>query len=145
MGFSVETPLDMNSKSLWTSPRSTGKTRTPACPTTIDMPALDFGHRHAAGRTCARHVDDDAAIHFLIGDLDPLAADADFGPLIGRAVERLGKGAVHIGRHEPAILRGRADRAVVGDLGENLFEQFGRVGAAPRPAHSWDLAAPGRS
>ena len=36
-----------------------------------------------------RRVDDDAAIHLLIGHLDPLAAEPHFGPLIRRAVEAL--------------------------------------------------------
>ena len=84
-------------------------------------PALDFDHRHAAGRVLLG-IDDDAAVHFLIGNFNPLAADPHFGPLIGRAVERFGEGAVHVGIDEPAILRRSADRAVVGNLGQNLIE-----------------------
>ena len=49
LGFSVDTPLDMNVKSLRTSLRSTGITRTPAWPMTICISAFDFGHRNATG------------------------------------------------------------------------------------------------
>ena len=60
-------------------------------------------------RSLAR-IDDDAAIHFLVGDFDPIAAEADLGPLVGRAVKAFGKRAVHVGGDEAAVLLGRRAR-----------------------------------
>ena len=59
---------------------------------------------NAAGGRLLR-IDEDAAVHLLIFDLDPLAAEADLRAEVGRAVEALGKGAVHVGGDDGAVLR----------------------------------------
>ena len=55
------------------------------------------GHRQAAGGAALR-IDEDAAVHFLIFHLDPLAVEANLGAVVGRAVKALREGAVHVGR-----------------------------------------------
>ena len=74
-------------------------------------------------------VDDDRAVHLLIGDLQPAAGDADFGPLVRRAVEVFGKRPGNVGRDEAAIADVGRHRAVVGDLGEDLLQDLFVVGA----------------
>ena len=53
---------------------------------------------------CAVEIDDDAAIHFLIGDRHPAAVQPHFGPLVGGAVKTFGKRAGDVGRRQPAIV-----------------------------------------
>ena len=123
LGFSVETPLDMNSKPCRSLVRSVGihaHARVADDPLRTDF---DVRHRDAAS---LRHVglDHHAAVHLLVGHLDPLASEANLGALVGRAVEALGKGAVHVGRHELAILLRGGDGAVVANLGQDLIEQL---------------------
>ena len=155
LGFSVETPLDMNVKSLRTAARSTGNTRTPAWPTTIGMPRRTsvIGMQRATADGVGRRVsragycsfDHDAAVHLLVGDFDPVAVQADFGPLVGRAVKAFGKGAVHVGRRRagsPASWSARRRGRRSGP---------GFVAAAPtwrrglRSGRSSDRGGPGRS
>ena len=112
--------------------------------TTIRSPSRTSVIGDAAGR-CRRGVDDDAAIHFLIGDLAPVAVEADFGPLVGRAVETFGKRAGDVGRDQPAIVLRRRHGAVVGDAAEDVFAASSRRPRELRPAHSSDRCAPGRS
>ena len=56
LGFSVDTPLDMNVKSPRTAMRSAGMTRTPLCPMTIDMPRWTsvIGMQRAVGSAVRR-------------------------------------------------------------------------------------------
>ena len=79
---------------------------------------LHVGHRDAAGRV-GRRIDNDAAIHFLIGDRHPAAVQPNFGPLIGRAVKTFGKSAGDIGRFQPAIVLRDRHGPMIGDLRDN--------------------------
>ena len=109
LGFSVETLLPMNSNVCRSAGRSFGK------------------HAHAGvadddrspGRTSVMatqravrsdRIDDDAAVHFLVGDFDPVPGQADLGPLVGGAVKAFGKGAVHVGRAPAGNLAARSAR-----------------------------------
>ncbi len=106
LGFSVETLLPMNSKVCGPRDRSSGKTRTPAWLTTMRSPTLTSAiarQRAVAMRIAWLHLDHNPAVHFLIGDLQPTASHANFGPLVGSAVEVLGKGPGNVGRHQAAI------------------------------------------
>ena len=76
---------------------SGGKTRMPVPADDDAVAGLHRGHRHAAGRA-ALGVDHDAAVHLLVLDVDPLAAEPDLGAEVGGAVEALGERAVHVGR-----------------------------------------------
>ena len=87
-----------------------------------------IGHGQAAGGH-ALEVDDDRAVHLLIGDLQPVAGNADFGPLVRRAIEIFGKSPGNVGRHEAAIADVGRHRAVVGDLGEDFLQDLFLVGA----------------
>ena len=55
-------------------------------------------HRACAGRV----IDHDPAVHLLVVDVDPAAAEADLRRLVGRAVEALGERAGDVGRRRPA-------------------------------------------
>ena len=68
----------------------------------------DVGHRHAARRASPSGRRSDAAVHLLVVDVDPLAAEADLGALVGGAVEALGEGAGHVGRHDVRVLASTA-------------------------------------
>ena len=105
----------MKLKPLRISVRSTGMTRTPAWPMTIDMPwrisvmGMQRGARAwrvvsearlsrlgaMLATPCFLH--HDAAVHFLVSDFDPFIVEADFGALVGGAIEAFGERAVHIG------------------------------------------------
>ena len=124
LGFSLDTGLAMNSNRLCRAANSAGKTRSPWRPTTMRSPMRHVGHRHAAGGRPFR-VDEDAAVHLLVLDLDPLAAETHLRAVVGRAVEVLGKRPVHVGGHDVAIVRGDRGGTVVVDLAEDLLQHFG--------------------
>ena len=108
-----------------------------------------IGHRQAAGSRgtgeVERDVDHDPAVHFLIGNLQPVAGDADLGSLVGGAIEFFGKGPGNVGRHKAAVVDVGWHRAVVGDLRQDFFQalfavsanfQQGMAGVVPRlPDH----------
>ena len=56
-----------------------------------------IGHRHARAAR-AFGIDQDAAVHLLIFDLDPLAVQANLCPVVRGAVEAFGKRPVHVRR-----------------------------------------------
>jgi hypothetical protein len=85
-------------------------------------------------------VDDDAAVHFLVGDRQPMAVDANFGQLVRRAVESFGKCARDVGFDQPAILGRGRDRAMVGDLGQDLVQQRLRGGLHLDQRRTWIVA-----
>ena len=98
LGFSLDTGLAMNSNRLCRAAVSRGEDAQA-------LPADDDRDRPCARRVIGRQravvssdVDQDAAIHLLILDLDPVAAEADLRAVVGGAVEALGKGPVHVGR-----------------------------------------------
>ena len=91
-----------------------------------------LGHRQAAGGQ-AIDVDDDRAVHFLIGDFQPAAGDADFGPLVRGAIEIFGKGPGNVGRDQTAVASVGRRRAVVGDLGEDFPQHLFLVSADFQP------------
>jgi hypothetical protein len=87
------------------------------------LAAFDIAHGDAKSAAVIRF-NRNAAIHLLPLDAEPAAAAANLGPLIGGAVEPLGKGAIHVGFYQAAVgLRG-GNGAVVADLAKNLG-QFG--------------------
>ena len=123
LGFSVETLLDMNSNA-WCCERSLLGKHAHAGVAHDELRAQrHVAHGHAVGP--ALTVDGDAAIHFLVGNFNPAAVDADFGALVGRAVESFGKRAGNIGRHQMAVLLRGGDGAMIADLRENGGEDFG--------------------
>ena len=82
----------------------------------------DVGHRHAARRLPSR-VEEDAAVHLLVLDVDPFAVEPDLGAVVGGAVEALGEGAVHVGRLDGAqSFASIGDGAVVVDGVQDVFE-----------------------
>lgn len=91
-----------------------------------------IGHRQAAGGQ-AIDVDDDRAVHFLIGDFQPAAGDADFGPLVRGAIKIFGKGPGNVGRDQTAVASVGRRRAVVGDLGEDFPQHLFLVSADFQP------------
>ena len=96
LGFSLETGLAMNSNRFCRG-RRLGREDAQPLPADDDPVALaHVGHRHAAGRL-AFGIEEDAAVHLLVLDLDPFAVEPDLGAVVGGAVEALGKGAVHVG------------------------------------------------
>src|SRR5207248_6774417 len=67
-----------------------------ALPADNDLVSLaNLGHGDATRRTSLR-VDQNTAIHLLIFDIDPFAAETDLRAMIGGAVERFGEGTVHV-------------------------------------------------
>src|SRR5262249_43524091 len=88
----------------------------------------DVGHGQAAGGA-AVGVDQDAAVHLLVLDLDPLAVQADLGAVVGGAVKALRKGAVHVGGDGDAVAGADRHGAVVVDGVEDLAQGVGRGGA----------------
>jgi hypothetical protein len=88
----------------------------------------DFGHWDAPGRRTCR-IDHYSAIHFLVGDFDPMAVQPDFGSLVGRAVKTFGKRAVHVGVGEAAVLFRGWDSSMIGDLGEDMSHPLSVGGA----------------
>ena len=105
-----------------------GKHAHTAVPNDQRRTQLHVAHGHAACRGAAR-LDGDTAVHFLIGDVDPMATDSQLGPLVGGAVKPLGKSAVHVGWHQLAILLGGWRSPVVADLRKDFAQQL-RVGRA---------------
>ncbi len=73
--------------------------------------------------------DHDRAVHFLPGDLQPAAGDADLGPLVGGAIKIFGKRSGDVGLHEAAIADVGGDRAMVGDLRQDFLQDLFVVGA----------------
>src|SRR5438067_1064816 len=67
-------------------------------------------------------IDEDAAVHLLVLDFDPVAAEPDLCAIVGRAVEVFGKSAVHVGRHSDAIVRADRHGPVVVDGIEDFLE-----------------------
>lgn len=63
----------------------------------------------------------DSAVHFLVGDFDPVAVETNFGTLVGGAVEALWERAVHVGGDQPAVLLVGWHRAVVGYLSQHVL------------------------
>src|SRR5262245_14791005 len=59
---------------------------------------LHVSHRLAFGGTC-RRINEHAAIHLLVLDFDPAAADPHFSSLIGCAVKSLWEGTGYVGCH----------------------------------------------
>ena len=99
------------------------------------MPERHVGHRHAPRRAAGR-VDGDAAVHLLVGDVDPVAAEPDLGPLVGRAVEVLGEGPGDVGRHDPGVLGMDRRGAVLDQVAEDRVELGAVVGADRRSGRS---------
>ena len=98
LGFSLETGLAMNSNRFCRAVRL-GREDAQPLPADDDAVALaHVGHRQAAGGGSLR-IDEDAAVHLLVFDVDPFAAEADLRAVVGGAVEAFGEGAVHVGRH----------------------------------------------
>ena len=115
--------------------------------------AFDLCHGDAAGcRKCgvgrpAQSLwlfDNNSAVHLLVGDFDPMPVQSNLGPLVSRTIKALGEGTVHVGRGEPAVLLGRGDRSMVGDLGQDVLHPFfvwstdfdhGVAGVVPRLAN----------
>ncbi len=63
-------------------------------------------------RAACLAIDDNAAIHFLLGNADPMPLEANFGALVGRAVEAFRKSAGEIGFDRRASCkRGRNEPA----------------------------------
>ena len=110
LGFSLETGLAMNSN-RFVPRRRLGREDAQPLPADDDAVALaHVGHGQAAGGVALR-IDEDAAVHLLVFHVDPVAAEADLGAVVGRAVEALGEGAVHVGRRRsrsPAATTGTA-------------------------------------
>ncbi len=78
----------------------------------------------------SRHHDD--RVHALLVDLDPLAADADMGPVIGRGVEVVGNAAVLLRRLHERVTLADGMTAEAGQLLEQVIE---RGGIRDRDAH----------
>jgi hypothetical protein len=74
-------------------------------------------------------IDEDAAIHFLIGHRRPNAGETDFGALVRGAVEAFGKRARNVGWFEATILRGGGHGAEISDFIEHVAERRAIVGA----------------
>ena len=68
-------------------------------------------------RGAGLRIDEDAAVHLLILDFDPLATQTNFTPLIGRAVKALGKCSGNISRNKPCILALNWHGSMVGNIG----------------------------
>ena len=96
---------------------------------------LDLDHRHAPRRAAGR-IDGDAAVHLLIGDVDPVPAQADLGALVGRAVELLGERAGDVGRDDPRVAGVDGRRPVLDQVAEDRIELgvAGRADGDPRVA-----------
>ncbi len=62
------------------------------------------------------------------GNGNPFAVDPNLGLLIRGAIKAFGKGSVHVGIDEPAILFCCGDRTMVGDLSEDFLHKLGRGG-----------------
>ena len=90
------------------------------------MPQLDVGHRNAAGRAACT-IDDDAAVHFLIVDLDPLSRRGGFRSAGWSCCRNLRETRR---RYRPSTSRQSCcdgwHRAVIGDLRQDLAQRFGR-------------------
>ena len=98
-----------------------------APPAHDDQVALgDVGHGNAAGRPL--RIDEDAAVHFLVLDVDPFALKADLRAVVRGRVEPLGKGAVDVRGHGDAVLLRDGDGPVVVDAVEH-FPQDGGTGS----------------
>ena len=84
-------------------------------------PLLDVGHRHAPGRGLVP-VDDDPAVHLLIGDLDPFALEADLGLLVRGRVEAVGEGAGEIRHGGFRVFGVGRRRAVLDEVADDLLD-----------------------
>ncbi len=62
-----------------------------------------------------------------------MTRDADLGVLIGRGVEVLREGAIHVGRFETAVSLPNGDRAVLADLAQNAVELRFIIGFDEKP------------
>ena len=124
LGLLARDADSMNSNRVDSRGRSSGTTRTPAWPTTIGMPSVTsvIGTHRA---DLAVGVDDDAAVHLLVLHVDPLAAEPDLGPLVGRAVEAFGEGPGDVGRHDPRVLGVDGRGAVLDQVAEDRVELAG--------------------
>ena len=126
-GFSVETALFMKPNVSASRGRSSGKTRTPAWPITIVSPTRTsfIGTQRAVPRE--RSIDD-AAVHLLIVDRNPLATQPDLRPLVRRAIKSLGKGAGDVGLGQSAIAGVGGRGAVIGDQRQDVVQKLRVVG-----------------
>jgi hypothetical protein len=73
-------------------------------------------------------VNDDAAVHLLVLDVDPLAVKPELRAEVGRAVEAVGERAVEVRGHSDAIGGVGRNRAVRVDLVQDAFELLRGVG-----------------
>jgi hypothetical protein len=90
------------------------------------VPQADAGHGHAAGGTSG--IDEDSAVHFLILDIDPIAADADLRAKIGAAIEAIRERAVDIGDRRDTIADMSGHGPVRVNLGQDAVQLCGRLG-----------------
>ena len=88
---------------------------------------LDADHRDAP-RLAGGAVDHDPAVHLLVVHVDPSAAQADLGRLVGRAVEALGERAGDIGRDDLRVLRMDRRGAVLDEVAQDRLERLVVVG-----------------
>ena len=79
---------------------------------------LDVGHGNAP-RGRLLEINHDAAIHLLVGHLDPAAADPDLGGLIGGAVKPFGKCSRHVGRGDVGVGRVHRRGAMLDQVAQN--------------------------
>ena len=116
----------MKPKSVDSRGRSTGRTRTPAWPTTIGMPSVTpvIGTHRAAPAAGFNAMPQSISW----SDVDPAAPEADLGALVGRAVEVLGEGAGDVGRDGPGVLGVDRRGAVLDQVAEDRVDRFGAVG-----------------
>src|SRR5262249_32653809 len=99
-----------------------------ALPADDDALALFYpSHGQATGRPSFR-IEQDATVHFLILDIDPLASQSDLSAIIGAAVEALGEGAVHVSLLGGAVGSGHRNGAVIVNRIENFLEVIRVVG-----------------
>ena len=84
-------------------------------------------HRNAA-RLAAGAVDDDPAVHLLVVDVDPAAAETDLGRLVGRAVKPFGKRTGDVGRDHRGVFGMNRRGAVLDQIAQDGLEHFLIVG-----------------
>ena len=94
-------------------------------------PHAGSGRRRSACRGCTSvigtqratlsvAIDHDAAIHFLVGNSNPLAVEPDLGALVGRAVKPFGKRPRDVGVFQPGVVERSRHGAMIGDLGQDF-------------------------
>ena len=91
------------------------------------LATLDIGHRHAAGDLGVA-IDQDAAIHFLVGNLNPVTVEPNFGALVGGAVKAFGERPGNIGVFQPGVVERSRHGPMIGNLAENFRQRLGRFG-----------------